>query len=406
MHKKKLLILSSYGGYGHGAAANALKSLLGHQYEIEIIYPIKELRIFGISSGEACYNFLIARNYLNPLTNILLKTPPTYIFRHRREKTRSIIQKHIEEKKPDLVISLIPLVNYPASEAARLCSTPFLIITIDHDLHIWAFELEKIQHPHFKVTIGDDLPTSKGKLLEHRVPKEAIETIGLPLRPEFTKAQNKELLRKKYQLPENKPVLLIMMGGVGGRSTLKYVKKLNRSLENLHFIVCTGRNKKLAQEAYQIAPLQGNSIQVMSFTEHVHELFAVADLLITKPGPGTLNEAFSQKLPILIDYTSVPIYWEKVNIDLVVSKKVGSFIPSFEKAPELVRQFLYDEQLREEVARAYRTFAPNQFGSKIKHLIEELCPEVLSGEVVMTSRNITPLLSSRAKKSGPFRAGM
>ena len=49
---KKILILSCLGGYGHIAATNTLKQLLGDEYEIETIYPIKELRIFGIPTGE------------------------------------------------------------------------------------------------------------------------------------------------------------------------------------------------------------------------------------------------------------------------------------------------------------------------------------------------------------------
>ena len=82
MCAKKLLILSSFGGYGHIAATNTLKALLGSEYKIDTAYPIKDLRILGMPSGEAFYNYTISNNW-TAFTNWYTSTfSPTVFSRH------------------------------------------------------------------------------------------------------------------------------------------------------------------------------------------------------------------------------------------------------------------------------------------------------------------------------------
>ena len=391
MRPKKILLLSSYGGYGHIAAANTLKSLLGDQYEIETFYPIKEMRIFGITSGESIYNFLISHNLIR-LTNWIVRHFVNWIFLTRGKSTTRLIEGHIKKIEPDIVISLIPFINFPASEAARRYDIPFLLVTTDNNLHNWCFDLHKRRHENFRVTIGSNLPTSKNTLIKKLVPEHVIETIGLPLRPGFLQTKSKEQLRKIYDIPQEKDVVLIMMGGMGSRSTLQYVKTIMRHPLDVHLLVCTGKNQKLAKKLKEIIPAKGNSIDIIPFTEKIHEIFALSDLVITKPGPGTVNEALALKLPALIDCMGVPLFWEKVNIDLVQNQNVGACIRSLKDLPNSINLFLRDEQTREKVVRGYEELAENQFADRIHPIIEEMIGVVSPGEVLLTSRNITPSL--------------
>lgn len=389
MNKKKILVLSSLGGYGHIAAANTLKNLLGEDYEIDVVYPIKDLRFWKVPSGEQIYNFLLAKN-LTRVINFMVRTFPETLFRNREKKLQKMIERHIDEKKPEILISVIPYTNYPASEAARTRAIPFLMITTDNDLKNWVFALEKRKVENFKVTIGHDLPTSKKRLLDCRVPEEAIETIGLPLRPDFFHTKSKKDLRQAYGIPKEKNVVLIMMGGMGAKSIFEYASVLAKVPLNVHLLVCTGRSEHLATKIKTIEADPTNTIEIIPFTDKVGELFAVSDLLLTKPGPGTINEAQQMKLPILIDRTRVPIFWEEANIDLVLRQKVGACIEQIEDAPAFVKQFLFDEQTKEAVARAYETIEQNRFAKRIQSLIEEMCGEHHQAEIVMTSRSFDP----------------
>lgn len=387
MRRKRILILSSFGGYGHIAAASTLCKLLQEEYEIDIIYPIKELRIWGIPSGESFYNFLISNNFIR-LINWIVPIIACPLFLHREQKTQRIIEKHIQEKSPDLVISLIPFINFPASEAASKMGIPFLLVSTDNDMQNWVYALEKC-HPvfsNFQVTIGYDLPTTKGLLLKYGIPEKAIKVLGLPLRPEFALPQNKAALQKKYEIPLNKPVVLITMGGVGAKSSYDYAKVILQTRFNLHLIVCTGKNKRLVKKLKKIKIAQGNSLDIIPFTENIHEVFSLADLIITKPGPGSINEILALKIPMLIDHIGVPLFWEKANIDLITARNLGMCVKSFEQLPELIRRFLFDEQYREKMQHAYQNLGQNQFSLHIKSLIGELCNQDLLGEISVSAR--------------------
>lgn len=369
---KKLLILSCLGGYGHIAATNTIKDLLGSEYEIDTFYPIKELRIFGMPSGESFYNFTISNNWTR-LTNWYVKWLSFPIFAQREGKLTALIEREIKRSQPDLIISILPFVNYPASEAARKLGVPFLLVTTDNDLYNWVFGLEKRKCENFKVTIGSNLPTTKGMLLNHLVPEEAIETTGFPLRPNFFQTRGKRELREEYHIPQNKKVVLVVMGGVGGRCSYKYARTIMESDLGVHLIVCAGKNKKLFKKLKTIEPAHRNSITVLPFTEKLHELFALSDLVISKSGPGTINEVLSLKIPILLDHTRIPLFWEQVNFDWVLGMKVGAAIRSFEEAPALVRRFLYDEKTCAEVAQGYAKLPKNEFAERIGSLVEEMC---------------------------------
>jgi len=387
--RKKILFLSSYGGYGHIATANALKHLLDEEYEIDTVYPIKELQIFKLPSGESIYNFLLANNWVR-ITNWIVRYLAPPVFGHREGKIRKLIEKYIQEKKPDLIVSLIPFINYPAAEMAEKAQIPYLLVTTDNNLQNWVYALNKKKPSHFKVTIGSDLPTTKQILLEQKVPEKDIETIGLPLRPDFFSEKTKADLRQEYEIPPNKKVVLLVMGGMGARLIYRYAKTIAKNSLGVHLMICTGKNKRLAAKLKTIQTTEKNSIDIIPFTEKIHELFGLADLLITKPGPGTINEAFVFQLPILIDQISVPLFWEEANIDMVLSHKVGACIRSFQEVSELIQRYLYDEQMQKIVSQAYREIPKNQFAETIKPLIEEMCGEPEVGEVALTSRSYSP----------------
>ena len=206
--RKTILILSSTGGGGHIAASNTLQSLVGYEYDLKTAYPINQLRIWGVPSCEQVYNAML-RNGLIRSMNFIVRNIAPPVFRSYMRKLERIITSYIQTYNPALVISVIPFVNFPASEAARKAQIPFLIITTDNDLRNWAFGIEKIKHPLYKVTIGADLPTTRDVLLKKKIPENAIETIGLPLRTEFMVQKNRNKIIEELGLPEKKKNILI-----------------------------------------------------------------------------------------------------------------------------------------------------------------------------------------------------
>lgn len=372
LEKKKILVLCSNGGNGHNAAVGALKTILQERYDFTVVYPIDELEIFGVPSGESLYNLALRKGWTRSV-NVVSRYVAPKIFRRYKKKLEGLIKNHIEAEKPDLVISVIPFINLSASEAARKADIPYLIITTDNDLQTFVHGLQGVSHPNFKVVVGTYLWNSCEKLYQRNIPDDLIEVIGLPVRPDFLVKKDQKALREHYKIPAHKPVILVMIGGVGGDTAYQYAKTLGQAQMGIHLIACAGRNKEMAKEMRKIKLNPSNTMTVMEFTDKVPELMTIADLIITKPGTLSTTESLVMQLPILMDCTNPVISWEQANIDLIKSYGVGDHIKEFDQAEMLVRQYLYDSELRHQVHQAYQKMPANRFNESITSIVDEMC---------------------------------
>jgi processive 1,2-diacylglycerol beta-glucosyltransferase len=346
-------------------------------------YPINQLRIWGVPSCEQVYNAMLRNGWIRSMNFIVRNVVPS-IFRSYMGKLERIINSYIKTHQPDLVISVIPFVNFPASEAARKSGIPFLVITTDNDLRNWALEMEKIKHPHFKVTIGADLPTTRDILVKKNVPEHAIETIGLPLRPDFIVQKDREKILEELNLPTDRAIILIMMGAAGGDTAYEYAKKVGDLDLGAHLVVVAGRNKKLKKELDHLNLHSSNSLSVFGFTDRISDIMAVSDVVITKPGPGTINEAIAMKLPILIDNTDISLFWERANVDVVLKYGVGQKIKKFNQIKGLLKTYLKDEQMIQNTEKSFIDVPSNQFHLRIRGIIQDL----ISGYRPRTGSNL------------------
>ncbi len=372
--RKTILILSSTGGGGHMTASNALEKLVGEEYDIKIIYPINQLRIWGVPSCEQVYNSMLRSGWVRSMNFIVRHICPP-VFRSRLGKLEKLIASYINATKPDLVISLIPFINYSASEASRKKGIPFLVITTDNDLRNWVLGMEKIKHPQMKVTIGTDLPTTRDILLKKNIPESAIETIGLPLRPDFMGQKDEKKILEEFHLPLNKEIVLIMMGGAGGDTAYEYAKKIGNMNLGVHLMVIAGRNNKLKKSLEQLKLHPSNTLTAFGYTDRISDLMAVADLIVTKPGPGTINEAIAMKLPILIDNTDNSLFWERANVDIVLKYGIGHRVKKFNQLEGLITTYLKEAKAKDDPENLFVNVPTNQFHVRIPVIIRELIAE-------------------------------
>ena len=369
--EKKVLILSSNGGYGHRAAEASLQLILEKNYQFKVIYPIEEIKMWGVSGSEEFYNYLLKEGWIKS-TNLISKSIAPKLFRNRRRAIERLIDRHIEFEKPDIIVSLIPFINYPATEAARKRDIPYLLITTDNDLRNWVHGLQAVTHPNFKVTVSADLPSTCGLLEKRHISEKNINVIGLPLRASFKITKNLDELYIQYKIPKEKPTILIMMGGSGGGKCLEYTKAIGALPMGLHLIVCTGKNQELVQKIKETKLHPSNSITIMGFTENIADLMTLSDLMITKPGPGVINEALATRLPLLIDKTASLLSWEKANISLVLKYGIGDSITNMKNLPSLLNQYLFDPAFKKKLETAFDIVPSNSFNEKVKELINSM----------------------------------
>lgn len=102
---------------------------------------------------------------------------------------------------------------------------------------------------------------------------------------------------------------------------------------------------------------------------------SVADLVITKPGPGTINEAIAMEVPIFVDGTQSCLFWERANVDLVLNYGVGQRIKTQSQMKPLLKSYLKDSDLKARLKRAFVAVPRNRFHVRIKEIMSEMIAE-------------------------------
>ena len=371
-------MLTSKGGYGHMAACATLKNILT-DYEVSIINPfettlasldiVKKIT-WGRTDCEQFYNGLLTNGWIR-FMNFFCHKPAFYLIHRNRKSIEQKLWRLLKQEKPDLLISTIPLINYPASCAAEHLNIPFLLVTLDADLTKWLLDLEKHTHPNFVLTVGTKTPLIRKQLAAKRIPDSTIREIGCPLRKDFFETKNKAQILHEWCIPTNKPIAMLIRGGAGSNQLITYVKTLLRYDQPLHLLVCVGRNTKLAKQLNRLRKKEGLvTFSIIPFTTRISDLMFVSDLIITQPTPNACNEAMHFGIPILIDKTSPTLFWENATVDLINIHGTGAVFKRMRQLNPLVKEYLG----KKKTSVVKKT---SSFDSTIKQIVDEMTLSVV-----------------------------
>ena len=87
-----------------------------------------------------------------------------------------------------------------------------------------------------------------------------------------------------------------------------------------------GDNPPLLAQLGPLAAEAGGRLHAFGFTDRVADYMAAADLLVTKPGPGSLAEAMAARLPVVVTRNRHTIPQERFNTDLVTELGLGRVV--------------------------------------------------------------------------------
>lgn len=372
-NKKRILLLTSNGGYCHMAACNALISLLSPYFELKVVKPINDTFSFIKKDGEEFYNNLISKGWINT-TNVICKYLTKGIFSLMSGKIERLFMQYFKQEKPDMVISVIPFVNKHGISIAEKSNIPYLLITLDGDLSNWTQGLKDVNYKNFFMTIAFDLPQTHQMLKDSGIKPEKVKLTGFPIRGDFFEKKNKSKINAEWKIPENKFVIMLLMGGAGSKITYKYAKKLMQIDMNLHILFCLGKNEKLAQKIKKLICKKTISFSIIPFTNKISDLMAASDLLITKSGPGSINEAIYMQLPIIVDSTETLLFWENSHKKMIESKNFGEAINKIGNLENIIKKYMNDKKYYNLVKSNMANFKKLNFDNQIKEIIWKMCP--------------------------------
>jgi processive 1,2-diacylglycerol beta-glucosyltransferase len=141
---------------------------------------------------------------------------------------------------------------------------------------------------------------------------------------------------------------------------------LDKIPQPLQIVVVTGRNEELRREL--AAQTRKHPTHVLGFSSNMHELMAVASLIITKPGGLTTSEALALGRPLFI-LNPIPGQ-EAANSDFLLERGAAAKVNRVEDLPFRIQKLLGSKKLAE-MAKAAKALGRPQSAATV-------CQEVLN----------------------------
>jgi UDP-N-acetylglucosamine:LPS N-acetylglucosamine transferase len=199
-------------------------------------------------------------------------------------------------ERPDLVVSVVPVVNGVLVEATEAAHARLEVVLTDwHSVH------------RFWVAPGVDhytAPTDSARkdCIRFGAPAAKVDVVGIPVRRAFSAhvGRHSEPTRDLSELGLNpgKFTILAMVGAEGSPRALRNIAQLAQLELDAQLVVVCGRNDVLRQRVQRLPARM--PLHALGFVEKVAELMRGADVLVTKAGGLTLAEAFCSRVPVVV----------------------------------------------------------------------------------------------------------
>lgn len=201
--------------------------------------------------------------------------------------------RFLQEERFDYIFTthFLPAEVTGALKRSGRISSKLVTVITDFDVHrIW---LSK-QTDFYAVATE----WTKEKLQKLGVAPQRIIISGIPTDEKFAAFVDIRALKKKLELYENTFTVLIATGSFG----IGPIEAILNELTEFQAIVVCGHNEALFR---RLSARQYRLAKIMGLVDNMHELMAVSDVMVTKPGGLSISEALVSQLP-LIFFNAIP----------------------------------------------------------------------------------------------------
>jgi processive 1,2-diacylglycerol beta-glucosyltransferase len=378
--RKKIIILSSTGGGGHTSASEALVSYLSPEYHVEVVQIFRDVLgefdplnywSSGRFSGEDLYNFFMTEGMFWGGSLCCTVGKRSWV-RWHSQKMRERLEHFFLESEPDLVISVVPVINGLVYDAIEKLQIRGILMTLDPDASHFVCGLDQPDYEHFYCTMPCGDESVSQAIAYADIPPQRMRVVGFPVRKAFLEPRDREEVRQELNIPIDRPVVMVLMGAAGARSVMGYARKLSRVNLPLHIIFCVGRNELLKHKIEALSFPDNISISCFGFTNRIADLMHASDILITKSGAASVFEALYAQVPLLLDHTSNLISWEYGTVDFVCRHKFGEEINSLHQLPIILRKYLMKPELLNEMRARIQAYHLPDPQREITRLVREV----------------------------------
>lgn len=342
--KKVYLMIYDLGG-GHRSTANALQQIIEKRHlpwEIHIVDVFKE--IIGTMAPHQIYNNLILKKQWTKVFSEFLLVPLFKLqIRLYHFAWLARFTKYWQQHQPDIVVSLLPYVNRLLYESLQAISPNVPFVTLPIDLADYP--------PNFWIEPQNQFlicPTERivEQAQKFGYQKEQIFPIsGVVINPRMYEpiTVNRQVERQRLGLEPDLPTALIMFGGYGSNTMIEIARCLEQSSLKIQLIFICGRNEKLAEILRHCQSRLPRYVE--NFTNEIPYYMHLSDFFIGKPGPGSMSEAITMKLPVITDCNALTLFQERANTEWLVNHGFGIVVDNFRNINTAVAELIQSENL-------------------------------------------------------------
>ena len=186
-------------------------------------------------------------------------------------------------------------------------SSRLVTIVTDYDVHrIWVVDGIDVY------AVACDY--TKNTLRHLGVDDRRIVVTGIPVDEKFTQVHDVVEVKDKLGLVKDAFTVLIATGSFG----IGPIEAIIAELKDFQIIVVCGHNKKLLEK---MRNKRRPALQVLGLVDNMHELMAVSDCMVTKPGGLSITEALVSQLPMVF-FNAIPGQ-ETNNVKVLKSYGIG-----------------------------------------------------------------------------------
>lgn len=191
-------------------------------------------------------------------------------------------KKILKEIKPNIIFSKGGYVSLPVVIAGYLLK----IKVISHESDLTLGLANKICLKFSKIMCTSFEKTAKS------IGKKGLYT-GSPLRKELLKG-DKNIAKKLFKNYNGNPTILIVGGSLGSKKVNDLIFKSLKKLSNFNIIHLVGKNNLNKNFA------NFNNYVQLEFSNNMQDLYALADIIISRAGSNVINEILALKKPNIL----------------------------------------------------------------------------------------------------------
>lgn len=361
--KPKVLVTYIESGFGHIMSAKAIADGLKARYADKI--DIVETEIMQEDNDETLIKFEefltkqtkatnkywhygdVVFTIMNLGKTQLMKLVHNVLF---KKAVDSAVEAFLK-RKPDVIISTHYFVTFCAMEYKRRCCEENDVVVVsynpDNNVHVWWDRRSDI-------FITNNSKASNEAIRKRKFDYSHVRQVYFTAREEVKNFNlTKQQCRQKYNIPQDKFCIMIADGGYAGGKAKRYCQWIMHHCKKpLTILFLAGKNKKLYDYFRSQADKLPKNVTLLpfEFSDKVYELYAAADLFVTKAGPNSILDCLYVGTPVMVDNCPHPI--ERATYRLFVKNMkcgVGAF--NRYKASALIDKYIDNPALLDNFKR-------------------------------------------------------